>query len=247
MQEQTSEALRAWFRQVEPIYPELFNAAHAMCANDDLAEYALRCAVLEVWMQNAGGGMGFRERLRSTLRREAASIALSDDAVGAEFTWPGFDAQAEDPILALTAQEPVEEQRALMLRYGCGLSLHTAAQLAGMSPGRLRGITERFESRCRRSLPRQDRARAEAAITRSMRRALSRNTAGIPGPAQIYRAFEAEAEGMEVSGHRFSRGIGRLLVLALALLCAALFWLFAVIVQPPVMETDPPTAQVDSP
>ena len=57
MQEQTSEALRAWFRQVEPIYPELFNAAHAMCANDDLAEYALRCAVLEVWMQNAGGGM----------------------------------------------------------------------------------------------------------------------------------------------------------------------------------------------
>ena len=38
---QTTESLRNWFRHVEPIYPELFNAAHAMCGSYELAEYAL--------------------------------------------------------------------------------------------------------------------------------------------------------------------------------------------------------------
>ena len=55
MQQQTSMELRAWFRNVEPLYAELFNAAHAMCGNYDLAEYALRSAILDVWLQNAEG------------------------------------------------------------------------------------------------------------------------------------------------------------------------------------------------
>ena len=51
--QQTSEELRAWFKGVQPIYVELFNAAHVMCGNYDLAEYALRSAILDVWLQNA--------------------------------------------------------------------------------------------------------------------------------------------------------------------------------------------------
>ena len=39
MSEQTSEALRTWFSRVEPMCPELFNAAYAMCGNYDQANY----------------------------------------------------------------------------------------------------------------------------------------------------------------------------------------------------------------
>ena len=78
--QQTSDQLRSWFRNVEPICAELFNAAHAMCGNYDLAEYALRSAILDVWLQNAGSGMGFRERLRGALRREAFDAALGPGA-----------------------------------------------------------------------------------------------------------------------------------------------------------------------
>lgn len=232
MQQQTSEQLRAWFKRVEPIYPELFNAAHAICGNYDLAEYALRSAILEAWAQDAGGGMGFRERLRGELRREAFAAAQSEEAVGAEFTWPGLGGQG-DPVLAQAAQEPVDIQRALLLKHGCGIPLRSIGKLTGTPAGRLREGLERFESRCRRGLPRQDRGRVEAMIAASMRRALTRSTAGIPNPARVYRAFEAEAEGTQPTGHRFSRGLGRVMVLLLALACAALFWLFAVVVQPP--------------
>lgn len=235
MQQQTSEALRAWFRRVEPILPELFNAAHAMCGNYDLAEYALRSAILEVWLQNAGSGMGFRERLRAAVRQAAFDLARSPDAA-AEFTWPGLAARGDDPVSQQAAQERVETQRALVLRYGCGLSPRAVGQLTGATAAQVRDACDRFETRCRRSLPRQERARADAMIARSMRRALSRNGAGIPGPAQVYRAFEAEADGTSVAGHRLSRGFGRVLAVLLALLCAGMFWLFAVIAQPPVME-----------
>ena len=232
MQQQTSEQLRVWFRNVEPIYAELFNAAHAMCGNYDLAEYALRSAILDVWLQNAGSGMGFRERLRSALRQEAFEAALSEDARGAEFTWPGIPVTGGDPILALLSQERPEIQRLAVLRHGCGLPAKAIAQLTGMGPAQVRAELERLESRCRRGLSGQDRSRAEQLIARRMKKLLTQGGPGIPQPAQVYRAFEAEADGAQLTGHRFSRVAGRVLVALLALLCAAAFWLFAVLVQP---------------
>lgn len=231
--QQTSEQLKSWFKNVEPIYAELFNAAHVMCGNYDLAEYALRCAILEVWLQNAGSGMGFRERLRASLRQAAFEAALSDDARDAEFTWPGVGEDASnDPILRQLAQERVETQRLVMLRHGCGLHPRAIAQLTELSQPQLRAELSRFESRCRRALSGQDRARVEAMIARRAKRLLSQGGPGIPQPGQVYRAFEAEADGAHVTGHHVSRVAGRMLAALLALACAGAFWLFAVLVQP---------------
>lgn len=234
MQQQTSEQLRSWFKNVEPIYAELFNAAHVMCGNYDLAEYALRSAILEVWLQNAGSGMGFRERLRGALRQAAFEAALSEDADGAEFTWPGVGEIAPgDAILHQLSQERVETQRLVMLRHGCGMPPRSIAQLTGQSQAQIRAELSRFESRCRRGLTGQDRARAEALIARRAKRLLRQGGPGVPQPGQVYRAFEAEADGAQVTGHRVSRIAGRIVVALFALACAALFWLFAVLAQPP--------------
>ena len=232
-QQQTSEQLRSWFRNVEPIYAELFNAAHVMCGNYDLAEYALRSAILEVWLENAGSGMGFRERLRGALRQAAFEAALSEDAQSAEFTWPGVgEASGDDPILRQLAQERVETQRLVLLRHGCGLPVRAIARLTDQSQAQIRAELSRFESRCRRGLAGQDRSRAEQLIARRAKRLLSQGGPGVPQPGQVYRAFEAEADGAQVTGHRVSRIVGRALLALLALGCAAAFWLFAVLVRP---------------
>ncbi len=231
--QQTSDQLRSWFRNVEPICAELFNAAHAMCGNYDLAEYALRSAILDVWLQNAGSGMGFRERLRSALRREAFDAALGPGADEAEFTWPGIPSPRDgEPILSLAAQERLETQRLLVLRYGCGLSLRAVNQLTGVSQAKARSELERFEARCRRGLSGQDRSRAEALIARRMKRMLGRPAPGSPQPGQVYRAFEAEAGGAQLTEHRVSRVVTGVLAALLALVCAGAFWLFAVLSQP---------------
>ena len=233
MQQYTSDELRAWFKSVQPLYAELFNAAHVMCGNYDLAEYALRSAILDVWQQNASGGMGFRERLRSALRRQAFSAALSEDGRSAEFTWPGLsDPQEEDPIIRQLCQERLECQRLVMLRHGCGLPLRAIGRLTGLSQGQVRTELDRFEARCRRHLSGGDRSRAEALIARRAKRLLCQGGANVPQPGQVYRAFEAEACAAPVPGHRVSRLLGGALLALMALLCAGAFWLFAVLVQP---------------
>jgi len=231
--QQTSEELRAWFKGVQPVYTELFNAAHVMCGNYDLAEYALRSAILDVWLQNASGGMGFRERLRSALRREAFSAALSDEGQAAEFTWPGAGRlRDDDPVAAQLSQEPVHTQRLVMLRHGCALSSRAICRLTGLTRGQVRAELNRFEARCRRRMSGQDRARSEALIARTAKRLLGQSGPNMPQPGQVYRAFEAEAGAAQARGFRVWRFASGLLLALMALLCAGAFWLFAVLVQP---------------
>ncbi len=229
----TSEELRAWFRGVQPLYAELFNAAHVMCGNYDMAEFALRSAILDVWQQNAASGMGFRERLRSSLRREAFAAALSDEGQAAEFTWPGpGEPPGDNPVGVQLGQEPVETQRLVMLRHGCGLSLRQVCQLTGISPGQVRAELNRFEARCRRRLKGQDRGRVEALVARTAKRLLGQPSPNMPQQGQVYRAFEAEAGAAQTPGFRLWRFAGGVLLALMALLCAGAFWLFAVLVQP---------------
>ena len=232
MNEQTSESLRAWFKQLEGIYPELYNTAHVICGNDSQAEYALRSAILEVWVENAEGGMGFREKLRSAVRSEALRVLAEEPDPSAEFTWPGIPDTASDPLLRQAAKETPEVQRALMLRHGVGLSIKRVSALTNMVPGQVRTALARFETRARRALPAQQRSRFEQLFSRAARKLLNSRT-GIPHPSTVYRAFEAEASQLQVPSHRVSKVIYRVLVLVMALVCAGLFWLFAVLVQAP--------------
>ena len=238
---QTSDELRAYFRRVLSIYPELFNTAHAICGNYDLAEYALRSAILEVWSQNANGGMGFREKLRNALRHEACYEALSPNANAAEFTWEGLQNVPQgDPVMKLVAQESVETRRLLMLLFGCGLSIRRCARLTQTTPGQARTLIDRFVARSRRKVSAQNRRRFDALLSRGIRQALVGEATNIPDPSTIYRAFEIEAAETQVSSHRLSRILCQVLMLVLAILCAGVFWLFAVIVEPPEVQAPVP-------
>lgn len=239
MSEQTAGALRAWFKRVEPLYPELFNTAHVICGNYDQAEDALRGAILEVWSEGSLGGMGFRERLRASLKEEALRLSAANDGT-LDFTWPGIAEDPDDVILAQAAREDIEFQRVLMLRHGVGLSPGRIASITGLPASLVRGTINRFETRCRRKLPAKDRSRFDLLLSKAMQRQLSSRT-GIPHPAAVYRAFEAEAATLQVPAHRLSTIIYRVLVLIMAVVCAVLFWLFAVLVQPPNLQSQSPS------
>ena len=122
-------------------------------------------------------------------------------------------------LLDQLGREKTAIQRLVMLRHGCGLSTRSIAQLTELSQGQARSELRRFEARCRRRLSGAERSRAESLIARQAKRLLARRGPGTPHPAQLYRAFEAEAAGAQGAGQRVSRVVGLLLTAVMALIC----------------------------
>lgn len=236
MHNTTSEALRAYFKRVSGASPELFNMAHAICGNYDLAEYALRSALLSVWQENPQSNLGLHEKLRNHVKRIAVKLALSEQGQKCERTWNGLKTAGSDPILNQAAQESVEIRRCLVMRYSCELPVNRIAKIAGIPSGQLKNIFDRFETRSRRRLPSKDRRRFDALLGDAMESVLCAGGADVPSASALYRAFEAEAAELPVNSHRFARIIGKVLFIIMALLCALVFWLYAVLSQPAVLE-----------
>ncbi len=241
----SSEALRAYFKRVSSACPGLFNMAHAICGNYDLAEYALRSALLSVWQDNPQSNLGLQEKLRTHLKRIAVKLALSEQSAASEITWNGLRSPDSDPVLDQAAQESPDIRRCLVLRYGCDLKPARIARITGVPVAQLKTAFSRFEARCRRRLPSKERGRMDVRVMQSIEDFIWRPGQDVPDAATLYRAFEAEAASAPVNSHRISRLIGKLFILILALLCAFIIWLYAVLAQPAVLESpDSPPASV---
>ena len=113
-----------------------------------------------------------------------------------------------------------------------GLSAHDIARLLDMPAAQVSGVLTRFSRRLKRRLPPREHARVERAIVRSARGWLEKQNGGMPDAGAVYRSLEAELMEAGGSTHRVSRVLGRVLAIAVALLLAALFWLFMVLLQP---------------
>jgi len=233
---QTSDSLRAYYKRAVPVIPELFNMAHAICGNYDLAEYVVQYTLMEAWHGETRGGMGFQEGLRSTLRRIAFEEALEPRTEAPEITWDRFGAESDDPVLGALAAESVEVRRVLALRCGCGLNGTRIARLTGMTTGEVRAIQERFVQQTARRLPPQERRRAETIIAQSIASAFRRTDDAMPSLGAIYRTFEAEAAESQRPNHLAAKIARRLLCVMIAVICATLFWLTAALLHPAQAE-----------
>lgn len=233
---QTTEDLRTYYSRVTPAIPELFNMAYAICGNYDLAQYALQYALMEGWFGEAHGGMGFREGLRIAVRQVAFEEALEPRAEAPEFTWDGLAAPNGDPVLDQLAKENLETRRIVALRYGCGLSVGRVARLTGLTSSKVRGTLDRFSRSASRCLPAPQRRRFEAHLARAVDKQFDLADESMPSLGAIYRSFEAEASENRRPSHLASRVLKRVILCVLAALCALVFWLAAVLIQPPVME-----------
>ena len=234
--QQTMDAMRSFYSRVTPAIPELFNMAYAICGSYDLAEYALQYTLVEAWNGEYHGGMGFREGLRNTLKRIAAQEALNNGAGAKEFSWDGLTEENDDSILRVLAVEDDDVRRAVALRYGCNLPLAKGAKLMGITPARMKEMLRRFERTAVRRLPPSERRHFEQHLVKSVRRAFGTAGEDMPSLGVIYRSFEAEALEVRRPKRLAGRIVKRLMTALLAVLCALLFWLAAVLVQPVPME-----------
>ena len=230
--QQNPDAMRAFFSRVTPALPELFNMAYAICGNYDLAEYALTSTLIEAWNGESHGGMGFREGLRNTLRRVAWEAALGERGSAAEKTWDALAEESGDILMRLLAAESAETRRVVALRYGCGFAPARIARLTGLSPARAKELLDRFGRAAARKLPVQERRRAEVRLMKAVRREFERAGEDMPSPGLIYRSFEAETAQARRPRHLAGRIVKRVMAALLAVLCALLFWLAAVLIQP---------------
>ena len=254
MNNQTEE-LQLYFNRLRPLYRELFGMAHAICGNCETAEYALQRTILDGWTRHARGRgkVGFREGMRAALKRIAVQEALRQRSEDVEMTWnelgPGAveadpeDAEAnpEEALLLREIQaEDTDMRRMLMLHHGCGLRAQTIARLMGSSAGQVQTQLERFASRTRRKLPARLRRHFEPTLAGVIREALIQTSANVPDPGTVYRTFEVEAsQGRRNPRKYLSQAVNAAIFVVLALLCAVVFWLVAVLMQAP--EIDAPT------
>ena len=186
--------------------------AHAICGNYELAEYAVQSAILDIFRRGTPRSRaGLRENLRARVRAMAVEQArLIDDA---ELTWDGFREDAiegaeGDAVLQAASQESLEDRRALMLRYGCGLRPRDIARLLNVPAAQVATALTRFARRLKRRLPPREQPRTERAIARSARAWLEKQNAGVPDAGAVYRSMEAELMESGAPTHRVSRIVG---------------------------------------
>lgn len=233
MQQKEMQGLEQYLSRIRPIYPYLFNLAHAVTGSCESAQYALQCAMLQGWTadEDSAGHHGFRE----AMRRLVIHAALKAEA--AEQDWEGLPLFGEgDPVSRLIAQEPVEMQRILALHGACGLSHRRIACICGMDAKRVGGMLRRFEARMRRRLPGTSGQRVDRRINHAVRAAMQQLCPGAPDMGAVLRSFQADAASTVRPSRlpvRIAQGV---IAAVLTIVCMAAFWLAAVLLQPPVME-----------
>ena len=252
MNNSTTEELQLYFARIKPIYREMFGMAHAICGNYESAEYVLQQVVLEGWTRHdrIRRRVGFREGMRAALKRAAVQEALKPRQEEQEQTWNGLVPDAMDDVMddglgvpedALVLHavhgESLEMRRMLMMRHGCGLRPQTIAKVMGATAEQVQDQLERFETRLRHSLPARLRRHCETILARVIRDDLVQGGGNVPDPGTVYRTFEVEASQARSPRKYISRAVSIVVFAVLALLCAMVFWLVAVLMQAPQIES----------
>lgn len=242
--------IQAFFNRLRPVYPRLFNLAHAITGNCERAEYCLQSAMLDCWAAGdaTASSHGFREGLRNAVIHAALKAARSPQG-GAEFDWDGLTIEDDGIAARALAREPLENQRVLALRYGCGLSLRRIARLTDGSAAQVRDVLRRFEARVRRRLPDAQRAKCASQIGHAVRDALSHPNAHTPEIGGVFRTFQADAASVARPSRLPARILHAIFVVILAFICAVAFFLVAVLMQPASIESpaQTPAAEESAP
>lgn len=238
--------------RVRPMYDELFQCAFALTGNLELAEYVLRSALLEAYLRRGEWRerMSFREGIAYALRAVAMTELRRIRSVGGfELDWTlpaGMNLTGEEAALRdRVERESPRTQRLMLLIYGCGLKAAQAGQALSLSPPGVREGQRRLLSRLQRA-SRLGRREMEARMEALSEKLLLSPCPQAPSCGQMLRAFERDAQGQTARRTSAGRVASVIFLVAGALLCAVLFWLLTVLLEPknPVQAPSPtPAAQ----
>lgn len=231
---------QVFLERVRPMLGSMYYTALLITDNAEIAEMALQQAMLTVYLEEEAHD---RRALREQLRRAVCECAfarlqempLTDAEKG---DWHGINASAvvDDPIcstiMSRLNMEDRELQRYLLLRYGCGVPHGHAAEAAGMESAQAKEAFNRFRARAAGAHPEA----FERSLARMCRK-IPEESSAAPDMSPVCRAFERDAV-MSTKGKTKRRNLAAYIFGAIGILiCAILFWLFAVLLEP-----DAPTA-----
>ncbi|NLG26233.1 MAG: sigma-70 family RNA polymerase sigma factor [Clostridiales bacterium] len=227
----TEEDRRVFLGRVRPLISGLFNAAHYITGSSEAAERVTREAVMAAYLRmgKLRGRVGFREAVLREIRGRALRVARRATA---EVDLRPLSADADGPMLAFLAAQPPEQQRIAVLRYGCGLSGAEVARAMGLPRGQVQSELRRLMSRAERQTPPDGpRITAERMMAQELKRHMYREGGAAFDQAAMLRALEQDAEQIRLPRRVARRIVGATFTALAALLCAALFWLLAVLTE----------------
>ncbi len=233
---------QGYILKLRPLYIELFREAHAIVGNLELAEYTLKKAVYEAYLRRNEWRerMSFREGLQQTVRMVALSELGNIRSVGSfdgDWTPPepaGEITSEQKTLYARLMRESDELVRTLMLYYGCGLRVSQIAQIMDEKPADVKEALFRFRRRLERSRVSHggDRHVMEDSLERLLIMLLCAHSDDVPDSGVVFRAFERDADTAPRARKPVSHVLAALLICVGALLCALMFWLVAVLIEP---------------
>lgn len=229
---------RGFIERVRPAYDGLFQCAYVLTGNLELAEYVLRSALLAAYLRRGEWRerMSFQEGVFYALRVVALTELRRIRAVGGyEVDWAlpsGADLlPAESALLGRLERESVRTQRLMLLLYGCGLKANEAAQALSLSVPGVREAQRRLLSRLMRA-SKMGRRETEARLESLSDKLLAVPCLDAPAFGMVVRSFERDAHGQTDRKASAARVAGTAFLAAAALLCAVLFWVLTVLLEP---------------
>lgn len=235
--------------RVRPLYDELFQTAYALTGNLELSEYVLRSALLEAFLRRNEWRerMSFHEGLLYALRAVALAELRRIRSVGAfELDWALADppelSGGERALMGRLQKESPRTLRMLILTYGCALKPAHAGQALSMSAAGVREVQRRLTSRLQRSFG-LSRREVDARLESLCDRILTSAHPDAPAAGALLRAFERDAQGQYGRRAPVGRVLGVAVLVAGALLCALLFWLLTVLLEPRAVSPAPAATQ----
>lgn len=227
--------MEEFLEQVTPAFREMFGIAHAITNQYDAAEYVVQRVIQKAFLQKISGKITFREHMRQMTVRTAVEYVRQNGSVPeGEGTWSGFDTidVQGNPFLMEAVCEPLQMRRILIMKFGAGLHSYEIAPIIGMDKARVRAYLQQFEARVERK-NRKGSSYDKMAKYAAMQD-LNRIDADVPDATATYRQLQADMiDPVRPEKESLLKRITGMAVMGFAvLLCIALFWVFAVLMEP---------------
>lgn len=229
------DEMQEYLERVTSIFRELFGIAHAITDQYDAAEYVLQQVIQRGFSgKRRRGKMSFHEQMKLwTVRMAADHVKQNGRLPEGEGTWNGFDGVnlGGNPFLTEAVREPLLMRRILMMKFGAGLHSYEIAPIVGMDKTRVRAYLQQFEARVIRKM--RETGNYEKMARRAAMQELKRLEADVPDTTATFRQLQADlvepVRPQKVDP--ISRAVGIVFLSIGVLLCVAMFWLFAVLME----------------
>lgn len=229
------DEMQAYLERVTSIFRELFGIAHAITDQYDAAEYVLQRVIQKGFTaKRRRGKLSFREQMKLwTVCMATEHVKQNGRSQENEGTWNGFDGVnlGGNPFLTEAVREPLLMRRILMMKFGAGLHSYEIAPIVGMDKARVRAYLQQFEARVERR--NKGSGNYEKIARRAAQQELKRMEADVPDATATFRQLQSDlVEPVKTqTADPVSRAVGMVFLSIGVVLCVAMFWLFAVLME----------------